>query len=303
LAGSTSSIILPTDGGIIGEVGIVFEQLATNEAPSRVFAVLSGRPSSANTVHWDSFIDDFYVRVYSANTNTGYLAYQPYIAEFRLGRPVDSNGVEVSTVVDTNNTLPNLPTYAIVNSLSDYLQNRGYWMAFKLTSQSNNVDATTSLIPQSVLDLTHNDPDGYVFTLHVKTVLSVSGGIRISSQFAGHGQGPLRQGVFEGANPRSYIGDPAEKSYALGLEIAEVPSGEPGQTNVPVLVSIAPPWTGTAGLTAANLLTGQTNAVAEAIAPAAPWQTSAVFIATGETHTVQVPATNAAAVYRIEHGP
>jgi len=307
--GYISALVTPGTGEIVGEPGAVFARIGSNEVPSKIVTVLNGRVNPGGNVNWSYYaqhsdhLSRFYLRIYSANTNSGYLANGPYI-EFQLAHPVDSNNAEVTTLFVGGSTIPNLPAFAAVHPTNtNDLERLGYWFGFNLTTDTGAVNATAALIPTNVLSLMRTDPDGYVMTFHVKSVLALDGGVRIGIQEPGYGQGALRPGVFSsGAQPRAYT-DPAIASYALGLEIVTEQAGQTGQTNVPVLVALDAPWTGAAGLTVTNLVAGQTNTVSMSTAMSGPWQTTTVFVATGDTQTVQAPATNAAAYYRIEHGP
>ena len=222
LNGYISTIVYPGGGQfIVGEAGAVFPQLETNTAPSKIVTVLGGRVNGQGNVDWNIYLDNFYARVYSANTTTGYLGGANYISEFKLGRPVDTNNKEFTTVLDGVQVLPNLPTFAIIHPTNtNPLENQGYLLGFNLTTDSNAVNATTALIPQNVLDLMQNDPDGYVLTFHVKSDLGAGGGVRIAIQDAGFGQGQLKQATFHSnSQGRTYGGDPNQVSYAIGLEI------------------------------------------------------------------------------------
>jgi hypothetical protein len=219
--GAITAIVFP-DLTPLGEPGVILPRLGLHEFPDSIFTVLSGRPNQYGHVYWDEYLDDFHVRIYSADPATGYLAGAPPVHELSLPLPVDAEGNPVTTVFDsTDGTsyLPDLPSYCVVSSNSDYKQNQGYFFSFRFTSSEVDAGPNRLLLPAAVLEYLRSQ--SVVMTFHVRSFSATNGGVRLAAQEIGNGQQlPLAQATFSTlSQPRDYSSDPAQYSYAIGFAL------------------------------------------------------------------------------------
>ena len=280
------------DGTILGAPGIIVNRLQANEWPTQLVGIVSGRLGDAGiAARWDVYVESFEIVLYTVPDYTNGL---PPAFTLNLARPVDTNNSLIGTVATNDSVMPDTPAYASLLSTTNQLTRYGYWLGFNFTTNPAAASNTVAHLPTNVLHFMRSQD----FVLSFMTVADFGneGGTRIAAQEPGFGQGALNRSTFHSGIQAPTIFDDGSFSYALSLNIvAEAPP-----TNAPVIVAIAGVAGGDAGLTATDLGAGVTSAVVAAATPLGPWTTATVFVATAQTHTVQIPATNPATFYRIE---
>jgi hypothetical protein len=279
--GTATAIQLPS-GSNIGEPGIVVNQLGADELPSRIVTILAGRTSGGGGVNWNGYLDDFKINLYTVDGYTN--AALPF-ATISLAAPVDQSDNAITTVQDGSNVLPNTPAFAQVSTSTNTLVNTGYWFGFNLTTNSNEVNSTTALIPQSAL--TQMQSGDFVMGFYVVSDRAGAGGVALGIQDAGFGQGALNQGVFaSNTQAPGFVGDPSASSYAI--EFHTVPEPVP---------AIAGMGAGMIGVT--NTWLGETNWLESAFGLAGPWSTVTSWVAGASFTNLPVAMTNDLEFFRV----